>query len=220
MHRNYSRTICGVLALAAALLTSQTGCTKYLFTLAYLIKGTDIAPEFTGLKDKRVAVVCRPLVELSYSASGVDKELASVVGALLKKKGKRVKIVDQRDVDDWVDGHELQDYAELGRAVEADMVLGIDLESFSLYRGQTLYQGKSVVKIGVYDISKDGEQVFEKRVKEVIFPIRGGRSTTDEPETQFRQEYVGVVAEAIGQHFYPHDPYSSFAKDSDVMSEE
>lgn len=220
MHRNYSRTICGVLALLAALLTSQAGCTKYLFTLAYLIKGTDVAPEFTGLKDKRVAVVCRPLAELSYAASGADKELASVVGALLKKKGKRIKIVDQRDVDDWVDGHELQDYADLGRAVEADMVLGIDLESFSLYRGQTIYQGKSVVKIGVYDIAKDGDQVFEKRVKEVVYPVRGGRSTTEEPEAQFRQEYVVILADAIGQHFYPHDPYSTFAKDTDIMGEE
>lgn len=219
MHRNHSGKICGVLALLAALLTSQTGCTKYLFTLAYLIKGTDVAPAFTGLKDKRVAVVCRPLVELGYSASGVDKELATAVGALLKKKGKRIKIVDQRDVDDWVDGHELQDYADLGRAVEADVVLGIDLESFSLYRGQTIYQGKSVVKIGVYDISKDGEQVWEKRVKEVIYP-RNGRPTTEEPETQFRQEYVVVVADAIGQNFYPHDPYSKFARDTDVNSDD
>ena len=219
MHRNRSGKICGVLALVAALLTAQAGCTKYLFTLAYLIKGTDVSPEFTGLKDKRVAVVCRPLTELTYSASGVDKELAIAVGALLKKKGKRIKIVDQRDVDDWVDGHELQDYADLGRAVEADVVLGIDLESFDLYRGQTIYQGKSVVKIGVYDMSKDGEQVFEKRVKEVIFP-GNGRPTTEEPETQFRQEYVVVLADAIGQHFYPHDPYSKFARDSDSISDD
>ena len=32
------------------------------------------------------------------------------------------------------------------RRLNADMVVGIDLEEFSLYQGQTLYQGKANVR--------------------------------------------------------------------------
>ena len=35
--------------------------------------------------------------------------------------------------------------------MKADMVVGIDLEGFSLFQGQTLYQGKANATVRVYD---------------------------------------------------------------------
>ena len=36
-----------------------------------------------------------------------------------------------------------EEYVEVGKAMKADMVVGVELEKFSIYQAQTLYQGKA-----------------------------------------------------------------------------
>lgn len=52
--------LAALLILAVAVLPSG-GCRTLATTAAYLIRGTDIQAEFKGLKEKRIAVVCRPV---------------------------------------------------------------------------------------------------------------------------------------------------------------
>lgn len=200
--------ICLGLLLPASL-ALQLGCTKALVTAAYLIKGTNDPAEFDELKDKRVAVVCRSQVDLGFEAAGVDKQLALAVGDLLRKNGRRIKVVDQREVDNWIDENAWQDFSDIGRALEdCDMVVGIDLLSFSLYQGQTLYQGNAEVKLIVCDMSHDGKPAWEKSMNTVTYPLNNGRPAQDEPPAQFRRKYVDVLAKEISEHFYPHDHFS------------
>ena len=194
--------------LCAAFLITQFGCLKLITTVGYFVRGTNDEPEFTGLKDKKVAVVCRPLVELKYGAGSVANDLASRIGQLLKQNGKRIKVVRQSEVSNWTDENPPdQELAQIGEGVHADVVLGIDLEEFSLYQGQTLYQGKAQVKLTVCDVTKDGEIVWEKPMRQVVWPARGGRPTQDEPVQQFQREYIEILATEIGNHFYPHDHF-------------
>ena len=65
-----------LLGTIAATVLPAIGCASALFSAMYLIKGTDVDADFDGLKQKKVAVVCRPLVGLTYQNSGVAKDLA------------------------------------------------------------------------------------------------------------------------------------------------
>ncbi len=64
---------------------------------------------------------------------------------------------------EWADENNWDEYVEIGKALNADMVVGLDLEEFSLYQGQTLYQGKANIKIPVYDVAQGKEPVFERQ---------------------------------------------------------
>ena len=135
--------------LAAAVFAG--GCANVLFTAMYLVNGTNVDPEFAGLKKKHVVIVCRPLVNLQYEDSRVAKDLAVALGRLLRDNAK-VKVVEQRKVERWTDENTWEQFADVGKAFDADLVLGIDLEYFHLYQGQTLYQGKANLSLQVVDL--------------------------------------------------------------------
>lgn len=220
MDRFFPRSTRRLTALiaAAALVAPQLGCTKLLTTAVYLFKGTDTPAEYKGLKDKKVVVVCRPLTELTYSCSGAATELAGEVGRQLKAHlGRKITIVDPDEVADWTDENSLEDYKEIGRALEADMVVGIDMLSFNTLLGQTLLQGKSQVKVAVYDMQQDGKIVYDKSLPQIVFPENNGIPTQDKPEDEFRRQYISVIADEVGSLFYPSDHFRRYARGNTAL---
>ena len=222
MDRHISRPISRIASLVAALALASglLGCTRVLQTAVYLVRGTDEPAEFNGLKEKKVVVVCRPLTELTYSCSGAANELSAEVGRQLKAHLKRkIAIVDPEDVADWTDEHPVEDFAEIGRNMEADMVVGIDMLTFNTMLGQTLMQGKSQLKVAVYDMSKDGDVVFQKSLPQIVFPENNGIPTQDKPEDEFRRQYIEVLADEIGKLFYAHDHFAGNGRSGSSMSD-
>ncbi|MCX5673407.1 MAG: hypothetical protein NTX87_00205, partial [Planctomycetota bacterium] len=135
-------------------------------------------PEFGGLKGKHVAVVCRPLPSLQYSNSNVGRDLAGQITLLLQQNVPKIKTVDQRKIAKWTDENRWEEYVEVGKAMKADVVVGIDLESFSLYQAQTLYQGKANATVQVYDC-KSGKILFEKTMPQSVYPPNTAIFTAD-----------------------------------------
>lgn len=198
--------------LVAGSLLPAGGCNAVALAL-YAIKGNNVPPEFEDLKDKRVAVVCRPTTSLQYTNSGVDKQLARELGALLSQNVKKLELVDADKVEKWIDENNWEEYVEVGRAVDAEMLVAIDLEAFTLYQSQTIYQGKANLVVRVYNMSEDAKLVYEKTLPQVIYPVVGG-VPTDKPEPQFRREFVARLASDIGRRFYSHDAGQDFARDT------
>jgi hypothetical protein len=205
------------LILAVACASISGGC-NVLATAMYVIEGHSTAAEFDKLKGKKVAIVCRPVTSLNFRDSSVSRDLAKQVGVLLQKNVKKIKLVDQRDVFEWADENNWDEYVEIGKALEADMVIGLDLEEFSLYQGQTLYQGKANLKILVYDVAHGKEPVFEQNLPQTIFPPNAAIPAGEKPEAQFRRTFVNHLAELIARHFYEHDPTLDFAADSTALN--
>lgn len=206
------------LALILALAVLPTlGCRSGLTTLAYLIKGTDVDPDYDGLKGKKVAVVCRPLVSLQFNNSNVARDLAMQMTRLLQENVKKIQTVDQRKVTKWTDENTWEEYPEVGKAMKADMVVGVDLEGFSVYQGQTLYQGKANATVRVYDCKQGGKIVFEKTLPQSVYPPIAGIPTSDRLEAEFRREFTLVLADQIARHFYPHDPHADVAQDVSAL---
>lgn len=209
------RLVFGFLLSLAACLPS-IGCQGTLVTAYYLIHGLDVDPDFPGLKDKKVAVVCRPIGSIHYSNSNVTREISQHVSDLLQEKVKKIRVVDQRKVAKWVDENRWDEFSEVGKAMKADFVVGIDLEAFSLFEGQTLYQGRANLAVHVYDCEKKKE-VFTRNLPQAVYPPNTGVPTYDKQEAQFRAEFVKVLADRVARHFYAHDPHADVALDAEAF---
>lgn len=205
----------GYLAATAVLVLiviSAAGC-QILPGLVYLINGTDVPAEWDGLKGKKVAVVCRPLDALQFRNGGVARELAEKVSVLLQTNVPKVHVVEQQKVAAWLDEHDnnADDAFEVGKALGADMVVWIDLTSFSTLEGQTVFQGRADISIKVCDVAKKAT-VFKKTPPQQVYP-HGFAIPMDKQESEFRSEFIAVLAGHIGRYFYAHDPHAEIGQD-------
>jgi len=189
-----------------------TGC-QMLITAAYLLQPADVPAEFAGLKGKHVAVVCKPIVELEFSDAGSARELATLVGGEIAQQVRKSKIIGQQEVARWIDEHAWVDYPTLGRALDADYVVGIDLEGFRLHEGATLYRGRSTAHVRVFDVVKK-EVVFEKRIDDFTFPADSAIPATDRSEAQFRALFLQQFALRIARMFHAYESRAVFAAEN------
>ena len=196
-------------------LLPAAGCSAFT-GLLYVMGANDAPAEYNGLKGKKVAVVCRPITSLHYQDSHVAADLSVMVGKILRDNSKRVTILDPRKVEKWCDENTWDEYVEVGKAVEADVVLAIDLEHFDIYQGQTLYQGRASTTVRVYDC-KDGKILFEKTSRQTVYPPNSCVAASEKQASQFRREFLKVLGDQIARVFYSHDPYADMALDATAM---
>ena len=189
-----------------------TGCSVLPF-VAYLIKGISTPAEYDGLKGKRVAIICRPVASLQYQSSSVASDLASRVGDLLRQHVSKIQVIDQSEVLKWEDENNWEEYTEIGKALQAEMVVGIDLDQFSLLQGQTLYQGKASIDLAVYDMSHGKRPVYQKTLPQQLYPPNAPIPASEKSLIDFRSQFLQVLADQIGRHFYEHDSTADFAYD-------
>jgi hypothetical protein len=200
------------LALLAVVAPFATGCST-LLTVAYLVQPADVPAEFKGLRGKHVAVVCRPIVELQFSDAGSSRQLAALIGSQLEQKLRNTKVISQQEVARWLDENSWVDYPTLGKSLDADMVVGIDLEEFRLHEGSTLFRGRATAHVRVYDVSAK-KVVFEKRLDDFAFPANTAIPTTDRSETEFRDMFLQIVAQRISRAFHAYESREHFAEES------
>ena len=199
--------------LACLLLTPLCGGCSTLLTVAYLIAPEDVPAEFKGLRGKHVAVVCRPIVELQFSDAGSSRQLAGLIGSQLEQKLRNTKVISQQEVARWLDENSWVDYPTLGKSLDADMVVGIDLEEFRLHEGSTLFRGRATAHVRVYDVAAK-KVVFEKRLDDFSFPANTAIPTTDRSEAEFREMFLQIVAQRISRTFHAYESREHFAEES------
>jgi hypothetical protein len=204
-----------LLLIAAAAVTSSSGCASVLATGIYVLQGGNmVPPEFEGLEDQKVVVVCRPPSTNEYRHAGASRAVSQRVSELLVEHVKKVDVVNPREVDEWLDQSDWGDYKELGRAVRADKVVYIELNDFDLFKGSTLYQGRADVTVTIYDMKNNGKMAWDRHLGEILYPTNSGIPAQDKPEQQFEREFVSIVATRVAEHFYKHDANSEFAIDA------
>lgn len=197
----------------ASLLAITLGGCSTLGTIAYLIQPNDIPPEYGELRGKHIAVVCRPIVELQFSDAGSASELASTVGALIRQNVGKVKIISQQEVARWIDENDWIDYETLGKALDADMVVGIDLEQFRIHEGTTLFRGRASAIVRVFDVNEN-EMVFDRHLEDFTYPGNGGIPSSDRSESQFRAMFLQIFSRQVARLFHAYDSRTSFAEEN------
>ncbi len=196
-----------------ALLSLLIGCKSALQSFTILYEGGDSPADCDVLKGKKVAVVCKPLSSLEFNNSGADRALAEGVCDLLKAHVKGIQIIDPQKVDRLRDEKGMEDYVEIGKALGADKVVGIDIESFGVLDGQTLYRGRSTLSIRVYDVTEKHVE-WRKSPPSFEYPKTCSTPAADFTETEFRNRFVAILAEQIARFFYQHDPKDDYGGDA------
>jgi hypothetical protein len=215
--RNVARWRAWCLAtLAAVVMVSTTGCIhSILATGIYLWQGGDVVPaECKALDGQRVVVVCRPPSSNEYRHAGAARDIGKRVSQLLKENVPKIDIVSPAEVDNWIDEQDWDNFKDLGQAVKATRIVYIELDNFDLYKGSTLYQGDAEVNVTVFDMTKKGEDVWERNIGQVLFPRNSGIPAADKPVQKFQAQFVDIVAQQVAVHFYKHDPNAAFALDA------
>lgn len=204
--------------LAVTMLLPSTGCLHQLIaTGIYIMDGGNLVDANSeSLEDMKVVVFCRPPSSSEYTHAGASRDLAKRITAILAENVPGVRMVDSREVDEWLDENDSDDYEALAQAVGAERVLRIELDHFDLYKGKTLYQGNADITITVYDMVEGGQLLYEEDLGEVLFPVNSGIPAQDKPVRQFQKEFVQVLSETIAMHFYRHDPHAHWAIDSEA----
>ena len=133
---------------------------------------------------------------------------------MLGENVERIDIVSPREVDNWVDEQDWENFKDLGRAVKATRIVYIELDNFDLYKGTTLYQGNAEVHVTVYDMENRGKEVWSRNVGQMLFPRNSGIPSADKPIQEFERQFVEVVSIQTASLFYKHDPNVDFAMDA------
>jgi hypothetical protein len=198
----------------------QAGCAGFASHLIYWVKGNKTEAQCNALEGKKVAVICvtgERVEGLGLNNEG--EEIAYRVSALLEKNVPKIKMINPKEIADWRDTNNWDevDYRSIGRGVKAEMVLAIDLSSFSLHDNTTLLRGRSGVKTTVYDMSDNGKVVFKDGPKEFTFPENGRHGV--ENESNFRRVFLFMLAQDIAKHFYAYDKVDDVAKEAAFLSE-
>ena len=138
----------------------------------------------------------------------------------LRENVSGIQIVHQQEIGDWMDHNDWNevDYQEVGAAVGADMVVAIDMQSFSLYDGPTLFRGKSDVIITVFDVKNRGAILFEELPPQILYPVASGLHISGGTnETGFRRQFIDYVSTRIARNFYAYDATTDFGQDALVL---
>ena len=203
-----------VAVLSLMVIAVSSGC-GLLANFINAAGGGLIPPAYDGLKEQRVAVVC--ISSAQFGPPTISNELSRRVARNLKANVNKIELIDPLRVEDWIDrnGWDYIDHKTLGRGVEADMLVVIDLDSFNYRQGGTLYQGQADIRAVVYDMAS-GDQVFAYTPPQIRFPTTAIPSTGTN-ELQFRRQFLDIVGERISRNFYPYDAQQDFARDASVM---
>ena len=212
------RLVCGWALLACIGLgcAASTGCISMLMaTGIYMWNGGNTVPaECDALEKSRVVVLCRPPASHEFRNAGAARAIGTGVSELLEQHVKGIEVVSPKEVDNWVDEQDWENFKDLGRSVEADRVVYIELDDFDLYKGKTLYQGRAEIAVSVYDMKDRERVVFKRRLGQVLFPRNSGIPASDKPVQQFERQFVGIIAQQIAEHFYKHTANADYALDS------
>ena len=186
--------------------------------LLYVVKGHEDPAEFEGLEKQRVAVVCIS----DASAYGPDKlttAISNVVGLKLETYGKDIEVVPQRELERWVDenGWDETNFVSLGRGVGAQKVLAIDIASYSIHEGRTIYKGRTDMTAKVLDVANNGEVEYIHGPELYEFP-RDGRPAIQMTDRKFESLFLAKLTDRIAKRFYKHDRLESVAEDASMLS--
>lgn len=199
-----------LLVATAGLLLPNTGC-GMVTTMMYWARGNPVYAKFSGLDGKKVAVVCFD----GNVQGGEGDMLARRVSFKLKTNGKDIEVIEQQKIADWMDKQpeNVADFKEVGRGVNADMVVCIDLDQFSTHEGPGLLRGRARVKVKVLDLTKGGKVVYDVPMTPALYPESGPRAMSDD-EVQFKSKFVDILANNIAKDFYQYDRMDDFGTDA------
>ena len=214
-HRIITKFVC-VCVLAVGIV-SFTGCLGGVAQLLHVLIGHKVPAAYSGLEGKRVAVVCVSDAS-AYGRDTLTYTVNKAVSLKLAQSVKNIRVVPAYEIEEWIDtnGWDETDFVKIGRGVNADMVLAIEISSYSIHEGATMYKGRSDLTATVYDIANDGQVTYVHGPKHFEFPEMG-RPAIQTSDQKFEAYYLAHLTQHITRQFYDHDQLETVAEDAAAL---
>jgi len=210
--------------LLLLLILTLAGC-QLIYTGLAVIVGPDRPPKHNILSkgEKRVAVVPRSVYTNSLELQNAPREIARHVNRLLDEnvKNKKLRVVEQAKVEAWLDhhGNDFDTFLEVGRdrSIQADIVIGFDIIEFRIRDplNASLLQGHCKVEVRAYDC--ESGKLLAKETLMIIDPPNMPLHSNPQMASQFRPQFISVVAQQIASLFHHHNPHKTQRMDVDNL---
>jgi hypothetical protein len=223
--RPHARTRQAAAALLVALvgLFSLTGCDPR--TLMYFLQPFEptIPAPGPSLQGKKVVVVTHAVSSAMGEYQSLDRDMTREIVSSLRSKVKKIDIVEPDKVWRWVEDHpNWTDPAELAKGFEADIVVFLEIEAFSVQNPGDLnvLQGTAKTHIMVTEMAhptnskgkpikdqpKEPKSLYNEYC-DTEFPVRGPIPADEKvSRTAFKSKFLKVVCTDISWHFVEHSP--------------
>ncbi|TWT31610.1 hypothetical protein [Blastopirellula retiformator] len=198
-------------------LVPTTGCLNLVATLLY--PPNEVQARYKGLEEQKVVVVC--IASPSFrSETDTSRNLAVMVEKLLGANVPDIKIIAQQKIDDWQDtsNWDRLDARKVGKGLNADMVVAIDLAHLEIQEHPSMYKGKADFSVTVYDMNEKGKPTYEATDQTLDFPANGTFSTASLTEDKFRRKFMQSIAVWIAHDFYNHNAHDYLALDETFVT--
>jgi hypothetical protein len=223
IHVPIRRAAAAVLILAAGLV-AVAGCDPRPFM--YFLQPFEpmVEPPFKGtLEKKKIVVLTHAVSGTQNDFLSIDRDLAREFSKILREKVKKIDLVNQDKVWDWVEGHpNWTDPADAARAFEADLVIFLEIESFQIQdphspgllegtarthmQAVELVYPKNSKGKELHDQPKEPEVVYDD-YRDTTFPTRGPiQEGSGVSRGAFKTKFLQVVAAEVSWHFVEHSP--------------
>ena len=218
MRCSNSRQLTYLFLMVSVILTGSTGC-AVLYQLAHG-DGPMVEAKYEGLEGQTVAVVCK-MNASTYGDSATSTRIAKGVEMFLRNNVDGIDVIRQEHVGDWLDGTDWEDsdFIEIGRGVKADMVVAIDVDSFSTHESTTLFQGRIEFDLSVYDIKHGGREVFELADSRYKYPEMHPIPAISEDPNNFKRIFIGELSKDIAKNFYDYYLSDDIASDGAAFAQ-
>ncbi len=208
-----------VLLFIGVLVSMCAGCVGIMAQLLHVGFGNKVKAKYDGFGEQKVAVIC--VSESSqFGPTKAAIEIAEEVQKNLELGILDIELIPQQEIDIWMDENNWNqiDYRELGQGIGAQKLLVIEMSSFSLYEGRTLFKGRCDLDLTVYDLTSPGsEPVFELIPPQIQFPITAGVYTADTSEEAFRRKFIGIISRRVARNFFNYDAADEYSQDPTAL---
>ena len=222
--RSAQLTFALIAALLATTLAAASGCAGALMMRFYLIHGTEAPPvhkdEVKAIpKGSRLVVICRSNLNLfgtSNPNGDISRAVTFCVSRNIKNKNKKkLEWIPIDEVEEKFDEQEFNNlsFEKMGAALDADYVIGIELDSFEIHHSTQFYQGNAKVLVRLVDV-KNHETICRDSMPSYVYPPTPV-PISDIDESTFQNRFVVNLAKNISTLFCPYDPHEDYAVDSD-----
>ena len=216
---NRRLTAPSIAILAGILVSTQSGCLGLLSNFMHVVGADKIPAECEALIDSKVAIVT--LTDSSqFSDDVVARLMNQKVANRLRTNVKNITLIREDEVQQYRDrnGYDAIDFAEIGKGVGAEKVVGIEVTDLKLREGATLYRGRADVRLTVTEV-ETGNVVYSSDIDEFTFPRTAGQYTSETTEPRFRKLFLDMLSDQIGRKFYPYDFSETVALDGAIASQ-
>lgn len=205
-----TQLLVGLLAVLVCVSAAGCGATAQLM---YLIKGHDIPAAYSGFEGKRVAIVVTT-ESSSYGPDPLAETIERYLHLKLATNVHDIDIVSNTQVNNWLDLNDPDgtNLVDLGKGINADLVLGVDVENYKIRQGRTIYKGRADIEVNVVDIAT-GAKTFALGPDHFSYP-ENGRPAINTTDRQFQIFYLSWLTEKIARNFYEHDGATDYAEDA------